>query len=161
VREAIFSALGSRLGDLDGMRVLDLYAGSGALGLEALSRGAAHVTFVESGRRAADVIARNTTSLGVPDAAFDVFAGTVERYIRSVRAGERAALILSDPPYRIDAATFRQVLEALAASGALEDGACIVYEHATGTTADWPEGFRDDGTKTYGGTEVSFAFFER
>ena len=67
VREAIFNVLASRL-DFDGIRVLDLYAGSGALGLEALSRGAASVMFVESDRRAAEVIARNIDTVGLPGA---------------------------------------------------------------------------------------------
>ena len=67
VREALFSAVGARI-DLEGARVLDLYAGSGALGLEALSRGAAHALLVESNRRAATVLRGNVTDLGLPGA---------------------------------------------------------------------------------------------
>ena len=67
VREALFNTLAARL-DFDGIRVLDLYAGSGALGLEALSRGAASVLLVDNDRRAADVIARNITTVGLPGA---------------------------------------------------------------------------------------------
>jgi 16S rRNA (guanine966-N2)-methyltransferase len=96
VREALFNALVAGYG-LDGARVLDLYAGSGALGLEALSRGAASATFVESDRRALDVLRRNAATVGLAGAV--VVAGAVE----SVLAGRAATpfdVIIADPPYR-------------------------------------------------------------
>ena len=86
VREALFSAVGARPG-LDGARVLDLYAGSGALGLEALSRGAAHALFVESNRRAATVLRGNVTDLGLPGAQVRAGAGR-----RGAGAGRRSGL---------------------------------------------------------------------
>ncbi len=78
VREAMFSSVESELGGLDGIRVLDLFAGSGALGLEALSRGADHADLVESDRQAATVIVRNVRELGAPEPAPRT---TVERFV--------------------------------------------------------------------------------
>jgi 16S rRNA (guanine966-N2)-methyltransferase len=94
VREALFSMLASRLGDFEGLRVLDLFAGSGALGLEALSRGAAHCTFVEQDRPALDALKTNIAKLGL--------AGTEVRATSVLALGPAAQpydLILADPPY--------------------------------------------------------------
>lgn len=107
VREAIFNALWSR-GLVDGARVLDLFAGSGALGIEALSRGASHATFVESDRSARRAIAANLAACGFVDRA-DVIGTTVERFLdelhRPERVGEapRYDLAFCDPPYAYDA----------------------------------------------------------
>jgi 16S rRNA (guanine966-N2)-methyltransferase len=106
VREALFSILGSEA--LEGARVLDLFAGSGALGIEALSRGAASATFVESDPRAAAVVARNLESLGA--------AGTVHR--RDVFAWLRDAhdtygVVFADPPYSSAGRTAQRLSELL------------------------------------------------
>jgi 16S rRNA (guanine966-N2)-methyltransferase len=93
VREALFSILG----DVGGLRVLDLYAGSGALGIEALSRGAAEVVFVESERRAADTIRANLRAVGDPDAI--IWVGDALEYLRRADAGAPFDLVLADPPY--------------------------------------------------------------
>lgn len=90
-REALFSMLVSRIGDFEGLRVADLFAGSGALGLEALSRGAAHCTFVESDRAALDAIKANVAKLG---ANARVQAGTAENF-----HGGPLDLVFVDPPY--------------------------------------------------------------
>jgi len=95
VREALFSMLTSRLGDFDGLRVADLYAGTGALGLEALSRGGAHVTFVENERVALDVLKANIAAFGADrDAA--VLALPVEAI---GRAAVPYDVVLLDPSY--------------------------------------------------------------
>jgi 16S rRNA (guanine966-N2)-methyltransferase len=91
-REALFSMLASRIGSFEGLQVADLFAGSGALGLEALSRGAAHCVFVDSDRAALDAIRANLAALG---AAGDVRAGAAE-HVRLPRAVDLAFL---DPPY--------------------------------------------------------------
>lgn len=94
-RETLFAMLTSRLGDLEGLQVADLFAGSGALGLEALSRGAAHCLFVEQDRAAVDVIRTNVTTLGA-QARARIEAGSVMQ----LRAAPRPLdLILADPPY--------------------------------------------------------------
>ena len=94
-REGLFSMLASRLGSFDGLAVADLFAGSGALGLEALSRGAASCLFVETDRAAADLIRRNLQALGGGDRA-EVRCQPAERLSPS----RRFDLVLADPPYR-------------------------------------------------------------
>jgi len=97
VREAVFNLVGP----LDGARVLDLYAGSGAMGLEALSRGAEHATFVERDRVAAATIAKNAETLGLVDAV-TLRREDVRRVLAAdASAGTRYDLVLVDPPYRM------------------------------------------------------------
>jgi 16S rRNA (guanine966-N2)-methyltransferase len=98
VRETLFSMLASRLGSFEDLRVADLFAGSGALGLEALSRGAAHVTFVESDRGASEAIRRNAEKLG---ASVQLLMGSALALPRS----EPFDLVFADPPYESGAGT--------------------------------------------------------
>ncbi len=101
VRSSIFSRLDARF-DLTGARVLDLFAGSGSLGLEALSRGAAHVTFVESSRAAAAVIAKNLGVLGFADAARMLTADVMRALAGLGAAREHFDLVFIDAPYAND-----------------------------------------------------------
>lgn len=95
-RETLFAMLTSRLGDFDGLQVADLFAGSGALGLESLSRGAAHCLFVEQDRAAVDVIRANVAALGAQERS-RIEAGSV----MALRAASTPLdLILADPPYK-------------------------------------------------------------
>lgn len=153
VREALFSRL-EHLGAVDGARVLDGYAGSGALGLEAASRGATAVTLVEFGRVAADVCRRNVADLGLRDRV-QVVKDKVETFVaRPVTAPWD--LVLLDPPYDVPVETVEQILIALVP--ALSDDAVIVVERsARGSAPTWPEGLGDLGTKTYGETVVHLA----
>lgn len=160
VREAVFSTVYSLMGDIAGIRVADLYAGSGALGIEALSRGAASCVFVDSDRAAASVIRRNLASLGVGPATGMVIQADVSRQGVLPSSATPVALLLADPPYRIDAAAFSQVLEAMAEASALEAHALVVYEHAVDAGAEWPYGFCGGATRRYGDTAVSFATYE-
>ncbi|MBN1192467.1 MAG: 16S rRNA (guanine(966)-N(2))-methyltransferase RsmD [Coriobacteriia bacterium] len=160
VREAIFSVVYSSIGDLDGICALDLYAGSGALGLEALSRGASTCTFVESDRWAAGVINENLLSLGLGEGACKVLRMPVERLSPGVLDASPVSLLLADPPYRIDATEFSGVVAGLASRGALSPGAMVVYEHAARTKAVWPTGFKECAERRYGDTAVSFAVYE-
>jgi len=160
VREAVFSTVYSLIGAIDGLKVADLYAGSGALGIEALSRGAASCVFVESDRRAVSVIQRNLDDLGVTPEVARVVPADVSRIFTFPHGTGPVSLLLADPPYRIDAAAFTQVLEALAARDALSKGALVVYEHAAGGVAQWPMGFRQGATRRYGDTAVSFSTYE-
>lgn len=160
VREAIFSAVFSLAGGFDELRVLDLYAGSGALGLEALSRGAEHATFVEADRRAADAIRENLRRLGVGRGAGHLIQGKVERLVTAPLSSGKVSLLLADPPYRIDAGEVSAVLASAASSGLLEAGALVVWEHATGAEVLWPEGYAPHSVRRYGDTSVSFAFFK-
>ncbi|HUP98908.1 MAG TPA: 16S rRNA (guanine(966)-N(2))-methyltransferase RsmD [Aeromicrobium sp.] len=130
VREALFSSLESELGGFDGLRVFDLFAGSGALGLEALSRGAAHADFVEADRKAADVIRRNIAALGVPTARARIHATSVERFVGELTAGFDLAFL--DPPYRMPSDTLAAVVEAL------PEGGLIVVERSSREPFAWP-----------------------
>lgn len=141
----MFSTLTSLLGSLDGLVVLDLYAGSGALGLEALSRGAAHATFVERDRRALAALRRNVESTGLREA--EIRGTDVERAARTPPPGgpgtrgaaARADLVLADPPYTVPATSVTDVLQALVVNGWLADGAVLVVERpARESPPSWP-----------------------
>lgn len=122
LREALFSML--EAADVDFTDTLDLYAGSGALGIEALSRGAARCTFVESDSRACETLRANLERTGLADRG-RVVRGQVQRWRAS---GERAhTLVLADPPYH-DATSWAAIERAV--TGALTDAATIVVEHA-------------------------------
>ncbi|MQA35540.1 16S rRNA (guanine(966)-N(2))-methyltransferase RsmD [Modestobacter roseus] len=142
-REGLFNSLNSLL-DLDGARVLDLYAGTGALGLEALSRGAAEAVFVESGAGVLPVLRANVEAVGLPGAR------VVQGQVTAVVAGPAPAafdLVLADPPYAIDDAEVLGVLRALADGGWLAPEAVVVVERASRDAPfEWPTpitGLRD------------------
>lgn len=102
VRESIFNALGSRFetpGSLPPLRVLDLFAGSGSMGLEALSRGAAHCTFVERNRKVAAILRQNIEALGAADVA-KVLLADAWRITLDGTGGESPDIVFIDPPYR-------------------------------------------------------------
>ncbi|MGA8115246.1 MAG: 16S rRNA (guanine(966)-N(2))-methyltransferase RsmD [Actinocatenispora sp.] len=126
VREALFSSLDAIM-DLPGARVADLYAGSGALGFEALSRGAAHALFVESDARAVTALRRNIATLGVAGAA-RLSAAPVERVLAEPPA-DGYDLVLLDPPYALADDKLAVVLAAL--PGWLIADALVVVERAT------------------------------
>ena len=171
VREAIFSRL-EHLGAVDGAHVLDLYAGSGALGLEAASRGAVSVTLVDSARPAADVARRNVAGLGLTGVR--VATETAERFAASLaaagsRPGSAAAtraaagstaaldLVFLDPPYDLDEDALGTVLTHLAAPGVLADGAVVVVERSIRTPEPaWPAGLAAFARKDYGDTAVYY-----
>lgn len=159
VREAMFSMLVADGLIEEGARVLDLYAGSGALGLEALSRGAGEAVLVEQGRDALAAIRENVRSLDVADRV-RVVAGRVERAVKDVEGP--FAIVFLDPPYAdVTAPGFARILEA--AAGLLADQGALVLEHASGDVppvVGLPNG-RDrarlalDRTRRYGDTAVS------
>lgn len=154
VREALFNALSARM-DFDGIRVLDLYAGSGALGLEALSRGASHALLIESDRKAAAVIRGNITDLDVPGA--ELRLGTVASVLATAPA-EPYDLVLSDPPYAVADAAVEADLRALSANGWLCGDALIVVERsARSPETAWPAGYSALKSRRYGETRVDLA----
>ncbi|RPF20463.1 16S rRNA (guanine966-N2)-methyltransferase [Myceligenerans xiligouense] len=161
VREAIFSRL-DHLDVLDGTRVLDLYSGSGALGLEAASRGARHVTLVDSARAAVAAARRNVATLGLA-AHVQIVTGPVERYTAALAAappvsGAALDLVFLDPPYDLSDDGLAGVLRDLAAPGVLASGAVIVVERsARSPEPSWPEGLAAFGRKSYGETMVHYA----
>ncbi|MCU1469731.1 MAG: methyltransferase [Glaciihabitans sp.] len=154
VREALFNVLSARL-ELTGSAVLDLYAGSGALGLEALSRGAAVATFVEADARAAAVIRRNIDTLGLTGAT--VLTRPVVRVLETT-AGAPVDLVVADPPYDLDAAEIQAMLAALASGGWTRPGTVVAVERRAGDPLlIWPEGFSPWRQRRYGDTRVEIA----
>ena len=153
VRESLFNVLAARL-DFGGIAVLDLYAGSGALGLEALSRGASSVLLVESDRRAAGVIEANIAALGAKGAV--VRRGPVEKVVQGNPA-RPVDLVFADPPYEVKAAAVEAVLAALLAHGWVRPGAVAVIERPAGGPAlAWPPGWEADDERRYGDTRLEF-----
>lgn len=153
VREALFSRL-EHLDAVDGAAVLDLFAGSGALGLEAASRGGAAVTLVEGARAAADVCRRNASATGLADRVV-VVHDRAERFVQRP-AGRLWGLVLVDPPYDLPEALLGEVLAGLV--GSLEEHAVVVVERsARSTEPPWPAGLVRFDERSYGETKVWFA----
>ncbi|MGY1713646.1 16S rRNA (guanine(966)-N(2))-methyltransferase RsmD [Geodermatophilus sp. SYSU D01106] len=142
-REGLFNSLGTLL-DLDGATVLDLYAGSGALGLEALSRGAASVVLVENGPRVLPVLRANVAAVGLPGAR--VVAGSVPTVVGGAPPA-RFDLVLADPPYAVPVPEVLGVLGALVTGEWLAPGAVVVVERSSREEPwEWPTpltGIRD------------------
>lgn len=154
VREAVFSALTARI-DFDGIDVLDLYAGSGALALEALSRGAGGALLVESDARAARVIATNIRATGLTSAR--VRRSTVAAALAG-DADQLFDLVFADPPYDIPDGRITAMLAALAGGGWLAPGAEVVLERSTrAPQTTWPAGAGDVLERRYGETRIEMA----
>ena len=153
VREALFSRL-EHLDVVEGAHVLDLYAGSGALGLEAASRGAAHVTLVEAGKAAADVCRRNAAALGLAHRV-RVVGDKVERFVERIPSAPWR-LVLADPPYDVDESALAVVLAGLV--GRLDEGAVVVVERSSRSPEPaWPEGLARFDERRYGETTLWLA----
>ena len=146
-RETLFSMLTSRLGGFEGLRVADLYAGSGALGLEALSRGAAHATFVDHDRVAIAAIDANIASLGCAERC-EVRAMSAAR----LPTGLAFDLVFADPPYGAGSGT--AVVAAVAQSDWLAPGGWMAVETARDETVD-PGPFTLDATRAVGRAQLT------
>ncbi len=150
VREALFSALEAELGSLSGLRVLDLYAGSGAVGLEAMSRGAGVLTAVESDRRTAKLVQQNATTLGLRQV--EVVAQPVARFLRQ-RPSAPYDVVFLDPPYALGNADLEEALALLVAEDWLVTGSVVVVERSTRSVEPaWPQGLAREREKAYGET---------
>lgn len=152
VREALFSAIDSALGSLHGLRFLDLYAGSGAVGLEARSRGAGVVTLVEQDRRTAAVIRDNVRTLGLTQV--EVLVSAVARIVERAPRTPYDVVFL-DPPYAVPAGDVDAVLRALAELGWLTPDALVVAERPSrGPEPTWPAGLSAGRQRKYGETTL-------
>ena len=148
-REGLFSTLESLTGTLASARVLDLYAGSGAVGLEALSRGAAAALMVDSDDAAVRVIRANVDTLGLPGA--EVRMGRAERLVAAAPATEPFDVAFLDPPYELDDDTVRGVLADALANGWLAPDAVVAVERVTrGGPWTWPAGYSPSRSRRYG-----------
>ena len=162
VRESLFSSLVSLLGaELGGGAALDAFAGSGALGIEALSRGCSTATFVEEDRAAVRALKGNLESLGAQGRSRVVEGDVLSLAQRCAVPGGPFSLLLLDPPYRLAWCDIEGLTSALVRCGLLDDGAVIVFEHASNRTVEWPSGFDLVTRKKYGSTEIDIVVYQR
>jgi 16S rRNA (guanine966-N2)-methyltransferase len=158
LKESLFSTLGP---GIRGKRVLDLYAGSGGLGIEALSRGAEHATFVEADHAAAGMIEANLFATGLADRA-QVVRHRVERFSGGSRFGAEGVfdVVLADPPYETGIPS--EVLEALATGGRLAGNAMVVLEVSSRLeNLDPPLGYRLLDARKYGDSKLVYLQLEK
>ena len=147
-REALFSTLDSVLGGLDGLRLIDAYAGSGAVGLEALSRGASAALLIESDRRAAEVARANLAALALPGGRLAV--EKVEK-LAAQPCTDPYDILFLDPPYALETAAVAQTVSAFAAHGWLGSSSVVCVERAARDPEwAWPEGFTPLRSRDYG-----------
>ena len=158
VREAVFSSVQHAMAGFTGLAVLDLFAGSGALGIEALSRGADHTVFIESDAGALATIRDNLAACGTR-------AGTVLRADVLAHVAQPAPepfdVVFADPPYKLSDADCERMLGHLATNGWLADGAIVMLERGKGGNIIWPATLPESGNKAYGDTVVWYGRFER
>ncbi len=149
VRESLFSSLESVL-DFRGARVLDLFAGSGGLGLEAMSRGATQAVLVDNAAQAARVIAGNIAAVGLPGvhlerrAAQDYLDGSPQEF----------DLVLMDPPYSESDQSVAAILRSLAAGWLAPEAVVVVERGSASAGLQWPPGFGEPWNRRFGGTHV-------
>ena len=156
VREACASMIDSALETgIEGSCVLDAFAGSGAMGIEMLSRGADRAVFFDVDRGAAQLVRKNLESLSCPASRGSVVGGDI------LAAAERGRVpaapfdvVVLDPPYALDVATVSSLLDNLGSRGLLREGAVALYEHARGSAGASARGFAEVRDKRYGGTSV-------
>lgn len=155
VREAIFNILSARLGNFEEMAVLDLFAGTGALGIEALSRGAGRAVFIDSSREAVGLITRNLATLGFSDRGRVVANDALVAVKREEAAGRRFHLVFLDPPY--GQGVTEQLLTLLASSSLIDSGSLVVAEFSSREILPTVFGrLAECDRRVYGDTAVAF-----
>ncbi|MFX4291410.1 16S rRNA (guanine(966)-N(2))-methyltransferase RsmD [Streptomyces bohaiensis] len=148
-REGLFSTWHALHGDLEGARVLDLYAGSGAVGLEALSRGASRVLLVEADARASRVIKENISALGLRGA--ELRTGRARQVVAAPPPEHPFDLVFLDPPYAVGDAELSEILVTLRTGGWLTGDALVTVERGTrGGPFPWPAGYAPLRSRRYG-----------
>lgn len=159
VREAMFSSLASILGSFEGLAVCDAFAGSGALGFEALSRGAASAQFFDSDPKAVRCVSGNAADLGVEGRAHITSSDVLRRGIGAPSAPYD--LVFLDPPYATEMVCVASLLSQAADAGLLGEGCIITYERSSAAPClDLPEGFQLVKQKRYGKTAVDVLQWE-
>jgi 16S rRNA (guanine966-N2)-methyltransferase len=151
VRKAVFDILGP---SVEGRRVLDLFAGTGSLGIEALSRGATEAVFVEKSREACSIILANLLATGMRPKGV-VRRADAERWV-SRKAGEPFDLAFLDPPYGRGIGFVARILGKLGSGGWIRTGGTVVVESAAGSL-EWPKGFRQTRVRRFGRTQITVA----
>lgn len=156
VKEALFAILGTAVVDAT---VLDLFAGTGSLGIEALSRGARFCVFVDKDRRAVSVIRDNISATGFAEQALILLVDALGSFSKMAERGYRFDLVLCDPPYRIEAAA--DILSSLEQYSLVRPGSKVVYEHAAGTELPASVGrFSVVRQQVYGDTQLTIYTYE-
>lgn len=162
-REAIFSTLTSEFGDFLGLHVLDLFSGSGAMGLEALSRGSSLVHCVEKDDAAAKTISTNNALVqkAQPVGVFHLFHISAQKFV-DTPAQNQYHFVYIDPPYDFADAELVQVLEKLLENNFYKDGAVIAVERASKSPQPvWPLGYEPSRTKVYGQASIYYANYAK
>ncbi|MEY4311323.1 MAG: rRNA ((966)-N(2))-methyltransferase RsmD [Actinomycetota bacterium] len=158
VREAIFSAVQHALAGFEDLRVLDLYAGSGACAIESISRGASDAVAIEKDSRAAEVIRANATSLKIDN--LRVVAMDVSVALHDQPQFGKFDLVFIDPPYALGDQVITGELELLT-NGWLEDGAVVVVERDKNSKFEIPNSYTEIRRKVYGDTSVWYGQYEQ
>lgn len=148
VREAIFSALDSRIANWQEEHVLDVFAGSGGLGIEALSRGARSATFLEKDRHTAEILAKNLAKVG---AQGEVVLGAADKF----QTQQKFTLVFLDPPFAIEDAYLTLLLNQFASS--IELGALVLVERGKENSFQWPAGYTQVFERGYGDSLIFLA----
>ena len=162
-REAIFSTLTSEFGDFLGLQILDLFSGSGAMGLEALSRGASLVHCVEKDDAAAKTIFTNNSLVqkAQPVGVFHLFHISAQKFV-DTPAQNQYHFVYIDPPYDFADTELVQVLEKLLENNFYKDGAVIAVERASKSPQPvWPVGYEPSRTKVYGQASIYYANYAK
>jgi len=162
-REAIFSTLTSEFGDFLGLQILDLFAGSGAMALEALSRGASLVHCVEKDDGAAKTISTNAALVqkAQPVGVFHLFHMSVQKFVEGTPQNQYHFVYI-DPPYDFDDTELTSILEKLHANNFFKDAALIAIERASKSAPPvWPEGYEPSRTKVYGQASIYYANYAK
>ena len=152
VREAVFSSVEHAVSGLNDLRVLDLFAGSGAFGIEAVSRGAAEVVLVEKDLRAADVIHTNVGSLGLKNAR--VVIADVKQEVSQESTRGKFDVVFIDAPYAFEDDEVNQIITDLADNNWLEEYAVLVVERGARSEVIWPNSYEELRKKVYGDTAI-------
>jgi 16S rRNA (guanine966-N2)-methyltransferase len=155
-REGVFSTISSLFGELHDLRVLDLYAGTGALGLEAASRGATSVDLIENDPKAVAVCRANVEKMGF--SGVHVHALAVEKWLTQEVAPAPYDIVLMDPPYSLANDRVEHVLELLLSAGLLSERALVSVERESkGPSFTWPAGYLVERERAYGLAIVRYA----
>lgn len=162
-REAIFSTLTSEFGDFLGLHILDLFSGSGAIGLEALSRGASLVHCVEKDDSATKTISKNSELVqkAQPVGAFHLFHMSVQKFVEEL-AQNQYHFVYIDPPYDFADSELTTILGKLLSNNFFKDDAVIAIERASKTSQPtWPVGYEPSRTKVYGQASIYYANYAK
>ncbi len=158
VKEALFNIITSNFGDLDGKLVLDLFSGTGNLGIEALSRGAEKAVFVDENPKSVSILKKNIDICGFADRS-EIVISPVEHGIKLLsRKGKRFDLVFMDPPY--EKGLIEKTLNEIISDGILDDNALVIAEHSLRERpSEEYDGLTLTDRRKYGDTEISFYSF--